>query len=136
MSACANPVAYPLSAAQREIWLAQKINPDSPVYNIGQFTEIHGAVDSTLFEAALRQVVAEAESLGLQFIENRDGIQQYIGSPNCLLHVIDLSVDVDSQAVAEAWMRADYGQTIDLLHGPLFGYDDTCRSANSCFARR
>lgn len=66
MHACVNPVTYPLSAAQIEIWLAQQINPGSPVYNIGQLTKIHGAVDPAIFELALRQVVAEAESPRLQ----------------------------------------------------------------------
>ncbi|UUM20783.1 condensation domain-containing protein [Mycoavidus sp. SF9855] len=122
MSACINPVIYPLSAAQIEIWLAEQLNPDCPVYNIGQFTEIHGAVDPTLFEAALRQVIAEAESLRLQFIDGDDGPQQYVGSPDWSLPLIDVSTDVDPQAAAEAWMRADYEQPADLLHSPLFCY--------------
>ncbi len=122
MSACINPVIYPLSAAQIEIWLAEQINPDCPVYNIGQFTEIHGAVDPTLFEAALRQVIAEAESLRLQFIDDDDGPQQYVGSPDWSLPLIDVSTSVDPQASAEAWMKADYEQPADLLHGPLFCY--------------
>ncbi|KAF9388086.1 hypothetical protein CPC16_006705, partial [Podila verticillata] len=122
MPACSNPVVYPLSAAQTEIWLAQQLNLDSPAYNIGQFTEIQGAVDPVLFEAALRQVVEEAESLRLQFIESGDGFQQFVGSPDWSLPLIDVSADADPQAAAEAWMRADYNQPIDLLHGPLFGY--------------
>ncbi|UAW64588.1 non-ribosomal peptide synthetase [Mycoavidus sp. HKI] len=122
MSVCVNPVTYPLSVAQREIWLAQKINPDSPAYNICQFTEIQGAVDSTLFEAALRQVIAEAESLRLQFIESNDGPRQFVGSSDWSLPLIDVSADVNPQAAAEAWMRADYEQPIDFLRNPLFGY--------------
>ncbi|KAF9393945.1 hypothetical protein CPC16_000656, partial [Podila verticillata] len=105
-----------------EIWLAQQIDPDTPVYNIGQFTAIHGIVDPTLFEAALRQVITEAESLCLQFIESDDGLQQFVGSLDWSLLLIDVSAEVDPQAAAEAWMRADYEQPTDLLHGPLFGY--------------
>lgn len=124
MPACVNPnpVTYPLSAAQMEIWLAQQINPRSPVYNICQFTEIHGAVDSALFEAALRQVVAEAESFCLQFIESSDGIQQFVSLPDWSLPVIDLSAEVDPQAAAEAWMKADYEQPTDLLNNLPFGF--------------
>lgn len=123
MSTCVNPVLYPLSAAQMEIWLAQQINPDSPAYNIGQFTEIQGAVDPALFEVALRQVVEEAESIRLQFIESSDGPKQFVGgSPDWSFPLIDVSAELDPQAAAEAWMRADYGQPTDLLHGPLFGY--------------
>ncbi|KAG0323183.1 hypothetical protein BGZ97_012341 [Linnemannia gamsii] len=122
MLACADPATYPLSAAQMEIWLAQQINPDSPIYNISQSTEIHGIVDQTLFEAALRQVISEAESLRLQFMESGDGIQQFVGSPNWSLPFIDVSAEVDPQDAAQAWMKADYEKPINLLHGPLFNY--------------
>ncbi|UUM21367.1 non-ribosomal peptide synthetase [Mycoavidus sp. SF9855] len=122
MHACIKPVTYPLSAAQMEIWLAQQIKPQSPVYNISQFTEIHGIVDPTLFEAALQQVVLEAQSLCLQFTESDDGLQQFVGSLNWSLPLIDVSAEVDPQAAAEAWMRADYEQPIDLLHSLPFGY--------------
>ncbi len=122
MATCINPVTYPLSAAQMEIWLAQQIHPNSPVYNVGQFTEIHGVVDPILFEAALRQVVAEAETLRLQFIESGNGPHQFVGTPDWSLPLIDFSSEVDPQATAEVWMRAEYKQPIDLLHGPLFGY--------------
>lgn len=122
MTTCINPVTYPLSAAQMEIWLAQQIHPNSPVYNVGQFTEIHGVVDPILFEAALRQVVAEAESLRLQFIESSNGPRQCVGTPDWSLPLIDVSSEVDPQAIAEIWMRTDYKQPIDLLHGPLFSY--------------
>lgn len=70
MVARIGPTTYPLSAAQMEIWLAQQFNPSSPVYNVGQFTEVHGALDPVLFEAALRQVITEAESLCLRFIKS------------------------------------------------------------------
>ena len=123
MSQCVNPVTYPLSAAQTEIWLAQQIHPDSPVYNFGQFTVIHGVVEPTVFEAALRQVVDEADSLRLQFIENDRGLlQQFVGSPDWSLSLIDVSAEADPQVAAEAWMRADYEQPAELLRGPLFGY--------------
>ncbi len=122
MLAYVDPVAHPLSAAQMEIWLAQQINPDSPVYNIGQFTQIHGAVDRDLFEIALRQVVAEAQSPRLQFVESSDGLRQCVGSPKWSLPFIDFSAEGEPQAAAEAWMRADYERPVDLLRGPLFDY--------------
>ena len=122
MSPGVNPVTYPLSTAQTEIWLAQQIHPESPVYNIAQFTVIHGIVEPTVFEAALRQVVDEAESLRLQFIGNDRGLQQFVSSPDWSLSLIDVSAEVNPQAAAEAWVRADYEQPVELLVGPLFGY--------------
>src|SRR5882757_2122714 len=75
----AEPVAqqlellHPLSAAQLGIWFAQQLNPASPLYNIAEYLKIHGPVDLDLFEAALRQVVAEAEAFHITFVDNGSG---------------------------------------------------------------
>ncbi|WP_338861467.1 amino acid adenylation domain-containing protein [Mycetohabitans rhizoxinica] len=122
MSACVKSLTYSLSAAQTEIWLTQQRHPDSPVYNIGQYTVIEGAVDPALFEAALRQMINEASSLRLQFVESDEGLRQYVGSIDWSLPLIDASEQADPQAAAEAWMRADFEQPADLLRGPLFNY--------------
>jgi len=56
-----NPL--PLSDAQLGIWFAQAIDPSSPAYNLSEYLEIGGSVDATLFEMALRQVVADTQAL-------------------------------------------------------------------------
>ncbi|MCG1018059.1 non-ribosomal peptide synthetase, partial [Mycetohabitans sp. B4] len=113
---------YPLSSAQTEIWLAQQLHSDSPVYNIAQYTVIEGAIDPTVFEAALRQVIDEADSLRLQFVESEAGLRQRIGSLAWSMPVLDLTAKADPQAAAQAWMRADYQQPVNVLQGPLFCY--------------
>ncbi|WP_338910501.1 amino acid adenylation domain-containing protein [Mycetohabitans rhizoxinica] len=113
---------HPLTTGQTAIWLAQQLRPDSPVYNIGQYTSIEGAIDPAVFEAAMRQVVDEVDSLRLQFVESNEGIRQYVGSPEWSFPLVDLSAEADPQAAADAWMRADYEQPVDILKGPLFNY--------------
>ena len=71
----------PLSAAQLGIWFAQEIDPLNPVFNVGEYVEIRGALDPFLLERALRQVVAETEALRVQFIEHADGPRQVVGGP-------------------------------------------------------
>jgi nonribosomal peptide synthetase DhbF len=51
-------LCLPLSGAQLGIWFAQKLDPLNPVYNVGGFIEIHGPIDTALFDNAYRQVVA------------------------------------------------------------------------------
>src|SRR5437762_12774480 len=70
--------ALALSSAQLGIWFAQKLDPGSAAYNIGEYIEIDGPVVLPLFERALRQVVSEAQSLRLQFSE-----QAEIGRASC-----------------------------------------------------
>src|ERR1044072_8991697 len=64
-----NGEALALSSAQLGIWFAQKLDPGSAAYNIGEYIEINGPVVLPLFERALRQVVSEGQSLRLQFFE-------------------------------------------------------------------
>ncbi|WP_338925281.1 amino acid adenylation domain-containing protein [Mycetohabitans endofungorum] len=122
MDARITPVTQPLSSAQTEVWLAQQLHPDSPVYNIAQYTVIDGVIDAAVFEAALRQVIDEADTLRLQFVDSDDGLRQRIGAPAWSMPVLDLTSQADPQAAADAWMRADYQQPVNLMQGPLFCY--------------
>ena len=61
-----------MSAAQLGLWFAQKIDPANPIYNLGQSIEIHGSVDPSLFEAAIKQAVIDTEACRVRFIEEID----------------------------------------------------------------
>ena len=115
--------AFALSSQQLGIWFAQKLDPSSPAYNIGEYVEIDGPIVLPLFERALRQVVAEADTLRLKFSEEAGEPRQIVGAPAAWpLPVIDVSGESDARAAAEAWMKADLARPIDPLAGPLFGF--------------
>ncbi|WP_338927406.1 amino acid adenylation domain-containing protein (plasmid) [Mycetohabitans endofungorum] len=122
MGTSITPITYALTTAQTEIWLAQQLYPDSPVYNIAQYTVIDGTIDTVVFEAALRQVIDEADTLRLQFVDSDDGLRQRIGTPAWSMPVLDLTAQADPEAAAQAWMQADYQQSVNLMQGPLFCY--------------
>src|SRR5262245_57805118 len=114
---------FGLSAAQLGIWFAQRLNPSTPAYNIGEYIEIHGSVDPIFFERALRQVVAETDSLRLQIIEHAGDPRQLIGPPSSWsMPTIDVSAEPDARAAAESWMQADLARPIEPTRGPLFGF--------------
>ncbi|MBN2911031.1 amino acid adenylation domain-containing protein, partial [Polycladomyces sp. WAk] len=114
-------VRWPLSGAQSGIWFAQHLDPENPIYNAGEYIEIHGPIDPALFESALRQAVMEAESLHLRFGEDEDGPWQIIDpSSDWPFHVIDLSGEPDPREAALAWMKDDLARPVDLKRGPLF----------------
>ncbi|MFF9062343.1 amino acid adenylation domain-containing protein, partial [Streptomyces sp. NPDC014882] len=111
----------PLTSAQSGIWFAQQLDASNPIYNAGEYLEIHGSVDVAVFEAALRQVVAEAENLRVTFAETADGPRQYVDpDPEWRLRVVDVSGEADPREAAEAWMRADLARPQDPSTGPLF----------------
>jgi amino acid adenylation domain-containing protein len=116
--------SFPLSAAQREIWFAeQQLNTANRVYKVGECVEIYGPVDPVLFEAALRRVVGEADSLHVRFTEDSDGPRQIAEPlPEWLMPVIDVSEEPDPHMAAEDWIAADVARPVDLARGPLFSY--------------
>ena len=56
----------PLSAAQSGIWYGIKAGGAAPAYNIGEYIKIAGPIDPSLFDIALRHVLAETEALRVQ----------------------------------------------------------------------
>jgi len=116
--------AFPLSAAQREIWFAeQRLGAANPTYRVGDYIVIPSAVDPARFETALRRAVAEAQPLRVRFVEGRDGpcqvLKDFLDWP---LPVIDFTTQPDPSATAQAWMAAQLAQPMDLGRGPLFSY--------------
>src|SRR5215211_8552940 len=74
---------YPLSAAQSGIWVRQRLDPDSPAYNIAEYVEILGPVDPALFKIALREVVAKTGALHIRVVETDGILHQYVAyDPN------------------------------------------------------
>src|ERR1017187_6200318 len=110
-----------LMAAQLGVWYAQQLDPDGPVYNMGEYLEIHGDLDVDLFEIALRHTMSEAEAVHLRFFRDGVTLGQYVGeSDDWPLHIIDVSSAADPRSAAEDWMWADMRRPVDLWAAPLF----------------
>ncbi|MER8101365.1 amino acid adenylation domain-containing protein, partial [Kitasatospora sp. NPDC094016] len=116
--------ALPLTAAQREIWLAeQSSRTPIPGYRVGECLEIHGPVDRELFETALRQVVDEVDALHVTFVDDGEGPRQVLReSWDWAPAHLDLSGEPDPRAAAEEWMERDLLRPLDLARDPLFGH--------------
>ncbi|WP_443041207.1 amino acid adenylation domain-containing protein [Streptomyces sp. B21-108] len=121
-------VALPLTAAQRELWLAeQRTDGVIPNYRIGEYVDLPGPVDIDLLTAALRQVVAENEALHVAFTEGTDGgdgtdgPRQIMREPrDCGPRHLDLGTRDDPHAAALEWMAADRLRPLDLTRDRLF----------------
>ncbi|MFJ7984098.1 amino acid adenylation domain-containing protein [Streptomyces sp. NPDC096351] len=116
----------PLTGAQTGVWYGQRLAPDSPVYNVGQYVEIDGPVDPDLFEAAVRRVVDECEALTVRFEEDASGTPwQILAEEPCrgpVLETVDHRAEADPEAAALARMRADMGTPADPATAPLFAF--------------
>ncbi|PEP56461.1 amino acid adenylation domain-containing protein [Bacillus pseudomycoides] len=114
-------VRHSLSGAQTGMWFAQQLDPKNPIYNTGEYIEIHGSVDVKTFELAVRKVVMEAESLHVHFEEDAKGPWQVIDdSPEFHMHIIDVSTEENPQKAAEAWMQVDLSTPVNLKKDKLY----------------
>jgi len=116
----AAPALFALSVAQTDIWFAQRLDPESACYNLGGYFEVAGEIDPALLTAALRQAVAQIDSLRINFVATGDGPRQFFCN--------DLAVDValigfgdrsDPRGAALDWMRRDMDRPFDLSGGSL-----------------
>ena len=48
---------FPLTSPQREIWFDQMLHEGVPLYNIGGYVKIPGAIDPVLFEQAVNVLI-------------------------------------------------------------------------------
>jgi hypothetical protein len=120
MTGAAGPDPLPLSAAQREIWLGQRLGNTSG-YRVGQYLDIRGTVDCAALAAAVRQTVDEAESVRVRFVEDARGPRQLVEpAVDWAIPVLDLRGESDPVRVAEDWMRNDLAESVGLDTGRLF----------------
>uniref|UniRef100_UPI003F495FFE amino acid adenylation domain-containing protein n=1 Tax=Streptomyces chartreusis TaxID=1969 RepID=UPI003F495FFE len=116
----------PLTGAQTGVWYGQRLAPDSPVYNVGQYVEINGPVDVAHFEEAVRRTIGECDALTARFEEDEAGLPRQVLAPGPVsgkvLQVVDHRAVSDPDAAALEVMRADMDRPLDLAADPLFAY--------------
>ncbi|MDH6605021.1 nonribosomal peptide synthetase DhbF [Streptomyces sp. SAI-208] len=114
----------PLSGAQEGLWYAGRLAPDSAAYNTAEAVEIHGPLDTALFETVLRRVVAEADTFALRFADTDDGPRCHPApdADDWPLHRVDVSGASDPEAAAWEYVRADLATPVDPDKGPLFAH--------------
>jgi non-ribosomal peptide synthetase component F/thioesterase domain-containing protein len=115
----------PLSFAQQRLWLLDRLEPGSPVYNLPFSRRIHGPVAPAFLERALREVERRHEVLRTTFtVDTESGEPRLTVAPpgGFSLPRIDLTALSPEAGAAEARRLADEdaGSPFDLAAGPLF----------------
>ncbi|WP_369822158.1 amino acid adenylation domain-containing protein [Saccharomonospora sp. CUA-673] len=104
------PESYELTSAQLGIWNAQRLEPDSPYYVVGDVVQIAdgGPVDTELLVEAMTGTIADAESLRLRVADTADGPRQWVSDePVPRPRVVDVSDVSDPRAAAEELVTAE-----------------------------
>ncbi|MDO0910943.1 amino acid adenylation domain-containing protein [Streptomyces sp. DT2A-34] len=113
--------ALPLTAAQLEIWLSLQILGNPRIASVER--EIFGPLKLWAFEAALRRVVSETDSLHTYFVSDGPLVRQ-VADPSLAwdLTVVDLRGADDPRAAADAWVDTHWNRAYPTDRGPLFHY--------------
>ncbi|MDC9604089.1 amino acid adenylation domain-containing protein [Xenorhabdus griffiniae] len=94
-------LTLPLVAAQPGIWVADQLANRRNVFTIAHYIEINGRLDRTLFDAAIRQGLAEADTIHARYFVNEEGepVQQIPAFCNA------------QQVIAPEWFDFSHGQS-------------------------
>ncbi|WP_030682946.1 non-ribosomal peptide synthetase [Streptomyces sp. NRRL B-1347] len=109
-----------LTSAQLGIWNAQRLEPDSPYYVVGDVVEISGdaPVDVAALVEAVRATTEEAETLRLRVRETPDGPRQSVSDePVPAPEVVDVSGAADPAAAAAALVDAERARAGETCRG-------------------
>jgi enterobactin synthetase component F len=102
-----------LTSAQRGIWFAQALDPESPAFVTADCVEASPGVAPAALAAAVAAAVREVPGLHARFGSGADG------EPFQELRAPDVEVSVLDVADPEGWMAADRARPFDLASGPL-----------------
>jgi amino acid adenylation domain-containing protein/non-ribosomal peptide synthase protein (TIGR01720 family) len=121
------PRLHSLTSPQREIWLNQILHEGVPLYNVGGYVKIFGAIDPVLFEQSVNLLIQKHDSLRtvLTEVQDEDGIptQTYAEKLTVTVPVRDFSDAARPDEDAMAWMQQRFIETFDLTGQSLFRYD-------------
>ncbi|MEU8376613.1 non-ribosomal peptide synthase/polyketide synthase [Micromonospora sp. NPDC048894] len=113
-------VRLPVTAAQLGVWVGQRLQPDSPMYQCAARYDGDGPIDERLLAAAVDRAVGEAEALRAVFGDDGEVHQLIRPRVEAGLDVLDLRDEPDPASAAIEWMDNDRATAADLTTGPLF----------------
>jgi amino acid adenylation domain-containing protein len=112
---------WPLSAAQRRLWILDRLRPGLPVYNMPEALRLDGPLDVGALRSALNALVERQESLRTTFAEIDGEPRQVIGPASAFaLREADVSGAPAPGAAARALAEAEATAPFDLASMPLF----------------
>ncbi|MBV4477086.1 non-ribosomal peptide synthetase [Pseudomonas botevensis] len=115
---------FPLTTAQRDIWLDQLRQGDSPLYNIGGYVDLTGPLDPALMQRALEGLVARHDAMRTILLpgagEHGLPLQRFAPALPAPMQVHDVSAQPDPQSAARQLIQARIEQPFILDGGPLF----------------
>lgn len=114
---------YPVSHAQRRLWILDQLWTSGAAYNLSAAYLLSGPFDIAAFGRAFAALVRRHEALRTVFVpaegEGETVRQRVLAEPVAGLGLVDLSREPDSEAAARVLAEKDAETSFDLAAGPL-----------------
>ncbi len=106
---------YGLTKSQMSIWTGQRLNPESPLYNMVYTFDLEGEIDTNHFRKAFKVLVEKCEALRTVFDETKDYPRQIIlENLDFEMEVLDWSSESFTEEHLEEWLDERIGKLFDL----------------------
>jgi len=94
-----------LTSNQLQVWIAQNLLPEVPIYNLAVGLHLEGEIDPGHFDKAFRVLVDSSDALRT-LLEDCDGVpmQKILPQGPLALELLDYSPYSDAEARAKKWM--------------------------------
>ncbi|MEE9372220.1 MAG: amino acid adenylation domain-containing protein [Saprospiraceae bacterium] len=104
-----------LTQTQLLIWMGQKLNPESPLYNMILTFEMNSPIDIPHFQTAFQSLINKCDALRTIFIES-DGqpIQKVLPSLIYELELLDWSEKIDTIFLYQQWKDKRIQKNLEL----------------------
>lgn len=115
---------YPLSSRQQEIWFDQALQPEVPLYNVGGYLRINGAVDPIWFEKALNQIIQENDALRTILFKGEKDLPTQVFAENVCIPFSyhDFSGQENAPQQALEWMEQEFVKPFSIYGELLFQF--------------
>lgn len=115
--------SYPLSAAQRRLWILGQLEGGSQAYNMPVAIKLKGRIDADLFETAIKALIERHEILRTSFKADQSGeVRQYILANHewdFSLAVEDYTKKRNKAATVSKYIHEKNKEPFDLARAPL-----------------
>lgn len=119
----AGAAARPLTEAQAGLWFAQRLDPQNPVFNTGQYVAIDGPLDVEIFRAAVDAAMKEADVLAVRLDEEDGEPRQIVDETRrAWLEVVDCRGRERPRDQALAAIGQDLATPLDLATDRLVAH--------------
>jgi hypothetical protein len=103
--------------SQTQIWLGQKIHPQSPLYNMAFAFRFPAELDADRFAVAWRRVVDGSDALRTRLLDGDDGARAVLAASGAATTLLDFGTRPDPEAEFQRWCADRCAQPLPLAEG-------------------